>query len=429
MWGSNILYLLEMLFPIVGLCIPVIPEKKRIAKGMLLLLASGIVVSIVAQLAEKYFNTLLDNDYKTVPVYLILCWFLVNWSFLILFIKLVTDSNIRESIYIFALAYAIEHIFYCLREFLAYATKTYVMDSSWYIYIPCLVLSFVLAYFWFAKKTAYKGHYVIDSLTSSTYVVVILLLVWGLSLLASTMGFVNYHSIYAMICCVFILISQRGQMLREIERIEFANKEQLWEKNKIRYQISKDSMAIVNQHYHDMKHQLKALSLMENGESRQTYLQELESNIAAYDAVVRTGNDYLDTVLTEKKLTCQTKHIAMSCIADGNQMVFIDELDLYTLLGNILDNAIEANEKIEEYDKRFISVQIQNKKGVILVEVVNPYVGKLEFDNDIPNTTKEDYINHGYGVASIKALTEKYNGQMVIKAENQRFLLRLIFPR
>ena len=64
-------------------------------------------------------------------------------------------------------------------------------------------------------------------------------------------------------------------------------------------------------------------------DKRKAKLLDMESRIAAYEAVVKTGNEILDTVLTEKKLTCQINHIAFSCIADGAQLSFMDELDIY----------------------------------------------------------------------------------------------------
>ena len=185
---------------------------------------------------------------------------------------------------------------------------------------------------------------------------------------------------------------------------------------------------MVNQHYHDMKHQLMILSTMSDEDKRKAKLQDMESKIAAYDAVVRTGNEYLDTVLTEKKLTCQSNRISMSCIADGSQLAFMDELDLYTLFGNALDNAIEANRKISNVHERWISVQIQNKKGILLVEIVNPYEGSLVYDsNHMPVTSKQDTGSHGFGTKSMKNIVEHYGGQMVIKTEQNKYLLRMIF--
>ena len=101
------------------------------------------------------------------------------------------------------------------------------------------------------------------------------------------------------------------------------------------------------------------------------------------------------------------------------QIAFMDELDLYTLFGNALDNAIEANRKISNVHERWISVQIQNKKGILLVEIVNPYEGSLVYDsNHMPVTSKQDTGSHGFGTKSMKNIVEHYGGQMVIDDKN-----------
>lgn len=264
--------------------------------------------------------------------------------------------------YIFALSYGVEHIFYCIRVLVEHFTSGIIGNKHPLVYIPCLAGSFLLAYFWFAKGTVYEGKYPIGAISATTTSVVLMGIVWGLSIVMDYLGYAHIHSIYAILCCLFILTNQREQMKRETERIEFSQKEQLWEKTKLRYEMSKESIAVVNQHYHDMKHQLMILSTMSDEDKRKAKLQDMESKIAAYDAVVRTGNEYLDTVLTEKKLTCQSNQISMSCIADGSQLAFMDELDLYTLFGNALDNAIEANRKISNVHERWYLCRYRTKK-------------------------------------------------------------------
>lgn len=106
----------------------------------------------------------------------------------------------------------------------------------------------------------------------------------------------------------------------------------------------------------------------------------------------------------------------------------MDELDIYTLFGNALDNAIEANRKIENAKNRWISVQIQRKKGIILIELINPYQGTVDFDESrMPVTSKADRESHGFGTKSIRSIIEKYDGQMIIKTEGQKYLIRMIF--
>lgn len=425
----NFLYMLEMLLPAIGLCIPLKKRKHGMGKAMAIIIVGTCLLGVLPIFYIKYYGTEMQQGILWVEsVILMFVWFVLIWAILIFSIYFCTESSIYEAMYIFALSYGVEHIFYCIRVLVEHFTGGIIGNKHPLVYIPCLAGSFLLAYFWFAKGTVYEGKYPIGAISATTTSVVLMGIVWGLSIVMDYLGYAHIHSIYAILCCLFILTNQREQMKRETERIEFSQKEQLWEKTKLRYEMSKESIAVVNQHYHDMKHQLMILSTMSDEDKRKAKLQDMESKIAAYDAVVRTGNEYLDTVLTEKKLTCQSNQISMSCIADGSQLAFMDELDLYTLFGNALDNAIEANRKISNVHERWISVQIQNKKGILLVEIVNPYEGSLVYDsNYMPVTSKQDTGSHGFGTKSMKNIVEHYGGQMVIKTEQNKYLLRMIF--
>ena len=357
----NFLYMLEMLLPAIGLCIPLKKRKHGMGKAMAIIIVGTCLLGVLPIFYIKYYGTEMQQGILWVEsVILMFVWFVLIWAILIFSIYFCTESSIYEAMYIFALSYGVEHIFYCIRVLVEHFTGGIIGNKHPLVYIPCLAGSFLLAYFWFAKGTVYEGKYPIGAISATTTSVVLMGIVWGLSIVMDYLGYAHIHSIYAILCCLFILTNQREQMKRETERIEFSQKEQLWEKTKLRYEMSKESIAVVNQHYHDMKHQLMILSTMSDEDKRKAKLQDMESKIAAYDAVVRTGNEYLDTVLTEKKLTCQSNQISMSCIADGSQLAFMDELDLYTLFGNALDNAIEANRKISNVHERWISVQIQN---------------------------------------------------------------------
>ena len=425
----NFLYMLEMLLPAIGLCIPLKKRKHGMGKAMAIIIVGTCLLGVLPIFYIKYYGTEMQQGILWVEsVILMFVWFVLIWAILIFSIYFCTESSIYEAMYIFALSYGVEHIFYCIRVLVEHFTGGIIGNKHPLVYIPCLAGSFLLAYFWFAKGTVYEGKYPIGAISATTTSVVLMGIVWGLSIVMDYLGYAHIHSIYAILCCLFILTNRREQMKRETERIEFSQKEQLWEKTKLRYEMSKESIAVVNQHYHDMKHQLIILSTMSDEDKRKAKLQDMESKIAAYDAVVRTGNEYLDTVLTEKKLTCQSNQISMSCIADGSQLAFMDELDLYTLFGNALDNAIEANRKISNVHERCISVQIQNKKGILLVEIVNPYEGSLVYDsNHMPVTSKKDTGSHGFGTKSMKNIVEHYGGQMVIKTEQNKYLLRMIF--
>lgn len=423
------LYFWEMLLPALGLCLPLNRREKSLWKAVTCMITSVVLLTVIMKLAQtKYEGTLISMGENIMFSMMMLGWFLVIWSLVIGCIYFFVQCSLREAMYIFALSYGVEHIFYCIRLLTEWLTGGRIGNTDPLIYLPCMVGSFLLAYFWFAKGAAYQGTYLLEGISASTSSIVLIAVVWGLSIVAGELNYAHIHSIYAIPCCIFMLSSQREQLRREIERTEFTKKEQLWQKTKLRYEMSKESMAVVNQHYHDMKHQLMALSTMSDEDKRKAKLLDMESRIAAYEAVVKTGNEILDTVLTEKKLTCQINHIAFSCIADGAQLSFMDELDIYTLFGNALDNAIEANRKIENAKNRWISVQIQRKKGIILIELINPYQGTVAFDESrMPVTSKADRESHGFGTKSIRSIIEKYDGQMIIKTEEQKYLIRMIF--
>ncbi len=426
----NLGYLLEMLLPVVGICILLDKHKHGVIKGAISVVIGAVLDCLQIVLMQSVFSTeTYQNNIRNIDISFgfIFLWFFIMWCAVTIGIYLCNKVTIKEAVYLFALSYAIEHIFYCIRKLFSYYSGGTISEYNAILYISCILGSFVTAYFWFSKATVHNGKYQIETVSAIWATIMIVFLVWGLSIWADYYKYTHIHAIYAILAILFLLINQRAQLIRENERLEFQQREQIWKETQVRYQMSKDAMAVVNQHYHDMKHQINVLANMENDEKRRGILSEMENDIAMYDAVIRTGNTYLDTVLTEKKLICHSKKIQMSCIVDGRQLEFIDELDLYTLMGNALDNAIEANEKIEDESKRWISVQIQNKKGIILAEIINPFGGQLNPKGDLFETTKSDKVSHGFGINSIKNIVEKYNGQLIIKTENNKFLLRIIF--
>jgi sensor histidine kinase regulating citrate/malate metabolism len=113
-------------------------------------------------------------------------------------------------------------------------------------------------------------------------------------------------------------------------------------------------------------------------------------------------------------------------MADGGCLSFMAPVDLYTLFGNALDNAIEANRKLDAAG-RFIELQIYKKKGLVMVQIANPFCGTLAMEGALPRTTKEDKNRHGFGVKSIREIIEKYDGVMEITTEQQVFVLKAIY--
>ena len=105
----------------------------------------------------------------------------------------------------------------------------------------------------------------------------------------------------------------------------------------------------------------------------------------------------------------------------------IHENDIYALLGNILDNAIEASEKRKKYEERVVSISTISKEGFIRIHEENFFDGDLIYENNVLKTTKQNKLYHGFGVKSIKLIAEKYHGDVSILAKDGKFILDILF--
>lgn len=194
------------------------------------------------------------------------------------------------------------------------------------------------------------------------------------------------------------------------------------------YQIHEESVRLVNQKYHDLKHQIALLrSEIPTGE-KLTYLDELEKDIQSYEAQNKTGNNVLDTILTARSLQCQREGINLTCTADGSTLHFLNAMDISVLFGNALDNAIESVRKIEDREKRLIHLTVNRQKDFVRIHMENCFEGELQLRNGIPVTSKADTDFHGFGLKSIRTIVDKYSGSMTLRAENGWFELRILFP-
>ena len=122
------------------------------------------------------------------------------------------------------------------------------------------------------------------------------------------------------------------------------------------------------------------------------------------------------------KLTdCKNKGIEFSC-NEFNENIDIDELDLCNVLGNLLNNAIEACENIENSN---IKLSLIKNKKLLLISVTNSLETSVINENKNLKTTKSDKKFHGYGIKNIRDIASKYNGKTEFTEENGQFVARV----
>lgn len=196
----------------------------------------------------------------------------------------------------------------------------------------------------------------------------------------------------------------------------------------IQYQQSQEAMDMINYKYHDLKHHLIALRAEENAQKREEYLDRMEEELQSYELQNRTGNKVLDTLLTSKNLICSNNNISVTSVVDGKLLELMDVMDICSIFGNAMDNAIECEKKIPEEEKRLIHVSTSMQKNFLMIQFENYYEGTLEFEENLPVTTKKEAEFHGYGLKSLRYTVRKYSGEVDISCEDNWFRLNILIP-
>ncbi len=334
-----------------------------------------------------------------------------------------------EALFCVTSAYLVEHVVFCIRSIINYLTDSTAMSFGKPLYYTIHILVYLIAYYLFARKIVREGHFETTLLHSLSYSLITLSVVLFMSLIASINDFLIIHSVYGVFCCISVLFYQ----LRNIEQLraqeELHINQQLWVTHKAQYEIARENIEIINRKSHDLKYQIKALNLIQDQKERDKAFQSVESAVEIYDSFVETGNEILDTILTEKSLICSENNIRLECIIDGKQLRFMNPIDLFTLFENALMNAIEGAKKLSEDENRVIHILVVERSNVIIIQIENHFTGEIEMNGELPITSKSDHAYHGFGMKSIKYIAEKYHGFINMEAHEQIFLLRITIPR
>lgn len=197
----------------------------------------------------------------------------------------------------------------------------------------------------------------------------------------------------------------------------------------VQYKLSRENMEMINRQYHDLKHQIAVLRSENSAEKRAAYLDEMEAGIKLYESQYKTGNAVLDTVLTGKSLFCNKHNINLTCVADGTLLNTMYVMDICTIFGNALDNAIECELQVQEKEKRLIHVSVSSKNNFILIRFENYFDGLLKLQNGLPVTTKPNVFYHGFGIKSIQYSAQKYGGSITVNTSNNWFELSILIPK
>ncbi|MCM1189200.1 MAG: GHKL domain-containing protein [bacterium] len=173
--------------------------------------------------------------------------------------------------------------------------------------------------------------------------------------------------------------------------------------------------------YHDMKNHL--LLLRENqGPESAKLAESLLAQISDYENYRQTGNAFLDVIIRDKAQRAKECGADFKCSISFEDGDFLQPLDISTVFGNALDNAIEAVEKLPP-EERMITVKAGRVQDSLVIVFENTFSGE-----PVRKTSKSDSFLHGFGIPNIQKAAEKYGGECTVHRDGGRFVLKVLLP-
>ncbi len=243
--------------------------------------------------------------------------------------------------------------------------------------------------------------------------------------------FVTAHAIMMLIFmylweqAVELVGEQIKKTRRRLAESESAKRQLAGYSNQMK--VMKNSEEKVRGLRHDLKHHLNELMLLaerDQASEIKEYIKHMDDFMTYSKEYVSSGNMDIDSLLNLMLDIAKKELGDVSCRVSIPKDLAIEPFDLNVILGNLLDNAIFAAKQTKE---KYLKVRISYKAGMLLIHIENSYAGQLVKEGRRYVTTKkEDIAAHGMGIENVRAVVEKYDGDLSIKDEKQVFQVKAV---
>jgi sensor histidine kinase regulating citrate/malate metabolism len=179
--------------------------------------------------------------------------------------------------------------------------------------------------------------------------------------------------------------------------------------------------------YHNHIQAMKAHLVLDQTHELSEYLGKLDIDLTSVDTVLKTGNVMVDAILNSKISLAVSRKINVNAKATVPKELKISEIDLCVIIGNLLDNAMEACLKQSKESDRFIRVYIGKLKEQLYISVSNSVGGEIKKSSKTYLSTK-DSATHGFCLMRVDRIAEKYNGYVNRQNEEGVFATEILLP-
>ena len=394
----------------------------------------SIVLSVLLTIITLWLNSIQLFSVPTAYLWIVLVslfgWILYKDNLL----KILTVSII----YILLVG-SFDFFCFSVMEFLlGFEGITFTLNSEigWFRTIYILAVKLILICLYFISKSIVKDKKYAFGISSS-----VIMAIYGLfclSCMQSLFEAATTNSItqmrksvllawlFIMICAISIIVVLRNRSRLSMEKYEnklISKQIEILENDNKQLNNAYSEIAKLS---HDYNNQIRTISTMaaetDNAELK-AYLGDLIKDIDDIKVNIYTGIDSIDAVINRKEKQANAQGILTTISASYNSDICIRNIDVCVILANLFDNAIEACEKVDEVQQRFINFNISSVGTMVVIKIENSYNYELsiKLNDGVLATTKTAIDTHGYGLKIVNSIVEKYDGVLETTYDDNKF--------
>lgn len=382
-------------------------KKFSFTKCMLI----GIMIFMIGFSANYIFsNSIVINTIFFISINLLFAKICFN-------IKTIEAFFYSIILYIFSTTFEFSTIF-IISSLAGVPIKAYNNDPILYIFIitiskafyfiTCLILSSFIT-----KRNKNKFKFPLSLYIYPVSTTISLLIFWYISnqkdLTLQNRKLLAITSVILLFETVMIFLFYQNNIKKENEYVLLKSEFNRLKAEKNYYDILEQQNKKLRIYAHDTKNHLSAIKHLNSNPQIDEYIEKMISSLSVYSNTSKSGNVILDAIINRYVTECNLKNIKFAFNVALNNLLFVDDFDLVTILSNLLDNALEAAEKSTN---KKISLETANYNSYGIIIITNSCNQKPISNNKKLLTTKKDKDIHGIGLKSVKQTLKNYEGDI-----------------
>lgn len=225
-------------------------------------------------------------------------------------------------------------------------------------------------------------------------------------------------SILLLLATLFVFFSFQANAQKEHKLLLLQQEQDKIKTDITYYEILEKQNNDLRSYAHDAKKHLSTIKNLNNNSEIDIYISEMHESLSEYCKVSHSGNHTLDVVIDKYVTECDLNNIAFEFDIKNNNLSQVEPYDLVAILGNLLDNALEASEQSQD---KMVSIETDFRNNFSVIIVSNSCDKNPQFNNsELPVTTKSNKQLHGFGLKSVRKTIKKYYGDIAFEYDDQK---------